>query len=221
MSPGTRFIARLIVSFIAVGLSLAPGMVRADEGDPHGASHTDTPPAPTSRKLAFGLQLDLFPTVASAIDGEFGIAPQVWLGVERVRVRLVAARVALPDGLAFVSDGFTNARTTAAALIFDYTFGEKFDGWWVGTGVEVWAQSIENERVRNLDGTNARADYTSVVFTVGGGYTWRFAGNWFLDPWVGLHATLNPRTVTIGAYEYASFPLQANASIKVGYFFDL
>lgn len=184
-------------------------------------AHEPAVSTPRPRQSAFGLQLDLFPTVASAFAGQFGIAPQVWVGIDRVRMRVVAARVRLPDALAFTQDGFTAASTTAAAFIIDYTFGEKFDEWWVGAGVEYWAQTIQNERVKLADGSNAEAAWDSVVFTVGGGYTWRFAGNWYLDPWVGVHAVLNPKTITIGSFEHKPFPLQAEASLKIGYFFDL
>jgi hypothetical protein len=50
---------------------------------------------------------------------------------------------------------------------------------------------------------------------------WRFAGNFFLDPWLGVHATLNPESVPVGPYEYKPPPIVANGSVKVGVFLEL
>jgi hypothetical protein len=54
-----------------------------------------------------------------------------------------------------------------------------------------------------------------------GPYIWRFADRFYVDPWAGLHWTLNPETVNVGRYDYEPFPLAANASVKVGVFMDL
>jgi hypothetical protein len=59
------------------------------------------------------------------------------------------------------------------------------------------------------------------VFTVGGGYIWRVAGNLFLDPWVGAHAVLNPQTISLGAFDYKPSPLQGEVSLKVGWFLPI
>jgi len=42
-----------------------------------------------------------------------------------------------------------------------------------------------------------------------------------VDPWAGAHVVLNRQTVTLGAFEYKPFPLQAEVSLKVGWFFDV
>ena len=62
----------------------------------------------------------------------------------------------------------------------------------------------------------ATARWTSTVATVGAGYIWRFAGDVFLDPWVGAHVVLNPHAVQLGAFEYTPFPLQGEVSLKSG-----
>ena len=162
--------------------------------------------------MALGLNLDLLPTVLSAANGKVGYAPQVWLAVDHARVRFVGAHLEPPDAFAFAPAGFRHPSTTALATILDYTFGPRFDRWWVGSGFEVWEQSIEH------DGVAGVARWTSVVFTVGGGYIWRFAGDLFVDPWVGAHAVLNPQEVSLGTFEYRPFPLQAEVSVKLGWF---
>jgi hypothetical protein len=94
--------------------------------------------------MALGLQFDLFPTVVSAANGELGYAPQVWLGIDRIRLRLIGAHLEPPDSFAF-SDGFIHPKTTVFAAVFDYTFGDHFDGFWVSAGFESWQRSIEHE----------------------------------------------------------------------------
>ncbi len=173
----------------------------------------DEPPA--RPLLAIGGQLDLFPTVSSAIAGNFGLAPQVWAGIDHLRVRFVGARLAPPDALAFADPGFRHPTTTVMAAIIDYTFGPRFDGWWVGFGFEQWLRTIEH------DGVAGKARWASIIGTAGGGYILRLAGDFYLDAWAALHATLNPEPVTVGTFEYKPPALQPSGSIKLGYFFTL
>jgi uncharacterized protein (DUF1697 family) len=167
------------------------------------------------RPMAVGAQLDLFPTVVSAINGKLGYAPQVWLGIDHARLRLVGAHLEPPDALAFAKEGFKNPTTTAFAVLIDYTFGEHFDRWWLGTGFEQWTRSIQH------DGVSGTARWQSTIFTFGGGYIWRAAGNFYLDIWAALHLTMDPETVTLGTYDYEPSPLLASGGLKLGYFFDL
>ena len=165
--------------------------------------------------MALGFNIDLLPTVLSAANGRAGYAPQVWLGIGPARVRFVGAHLEPPDAFAFAPAGFRKPTTTVVACIIDYTFGPRFDGAWIGSGVEVWQSSIEHA---NVAGT---ARWNSAVFTVGGGYIWRFAGDFFLDPWAGVHLVLNPQTITLGGFNYDPFPLQGEVSLKVGWFLPL
>jgi len=194
----TLFLVTCIVSFV-------PGRASAED---NGAARDERP-------LAVGFQLDLFPTLVSAINGEAGYAPQVWLGIDHVRVRFVGAHMEPPDALAFADEGFENPTTTALAFILDYTFGDHFDGFWVCAGFETWQQTIEHEAVPE------RAAWTSVIGTTGGGYIWRFYGNFYVDPWAGVHWTMNPQQIDLGPYQYDPPAVVANASVKVGVFADL
>src|ERR1041385_2702238 len=111
-------------------------------------SATETEHAPCAecaRRMALGFNVDLFPTVISAVNGKLGYAPQVWIGIDRVRVRFVGAHLEAPDAFAFADEGFENPTTTAFAAIIDYTFGPHFDGPWIGSGFEIWQQSIRSE----------------------------------------------------------------------------
>jgi len=179
------------------------------------AEASDSLPVAAPRAMAIGVQLDLFPTVISAVNGELGYAPQVWLGIDHARVRVIGAHLEPPDALAFADDGFQNPTTTAFAVTIDYVFGDHFDGFWIGGGFELWQRTIEHRDVAET------AAWSSTIATLGGGYIWRFAGNFFLDPWLGVHATLNPEPVSLGAYEYEPTPILVTASLKVGWFAEL
>lgn len=161
--------------------------------------------------MAVGAQLDLFPTVVSAINGKVGFAPQVWAGVKPVRLRLIAAHLEPPDGFTF-DDNIVSPKITALAATIDYTFGEHFDEWWVGAGTEAWLQSVEA-----ADGSG-KAEWTSGVFTLGAGYIIRFWDHFYLDPWLGVHATMNPGPRQVGDVEYEPAPVSASASLKFGAF---
>ena len=66
-----------------------------------------------------------------------------------------------------------------------------------------------------------RSDWRSIVWTVGGGYIWRFAGNFYLDPWIAVHVPLTNRSVDVGDATFDSFPVQPEVSMKFGYFVEL
>jgi len=169
----------------------------------------------SSSRHALGFQLDLFPTVVSAVNGKLGYAPQVWLGVESVRLRLVTAHLEPPDAVAFADEGFKNPSTTVVATMVDYTFGKHFDGFWVCAGIEQWWRTIEHQDV------TAPARWSSTIATSGVGYTWRFTEFFYVDPWAGVHWTMSPETVRVGPYEYEPPRLVGNGSVKIGAMFDL
>ena len=120
-----------------------------------------------------------------------------------------------PTHSAFAPSGFRRATTTAFASIIDYTSGPRFDEWWIGAGVEIWQNTIQHEIA------SGTARWISTVFTLGGGYIWRFAGDFFLDVWAAAHAVLNPQSVSLGEFSYDPFPLQAEASVKLGWFVEI
>ena len=152
--------------------------------------------AEAARPMALGSTWTFFRR-SSAPSMARSVSPRKFGSVSNPsRIRFVGAHLEPPDALAFADSGFRHPTTTAFAAIVDYTTGAHFDGFWVGSGFEIWQQSIEH------DGITGAARWTSTVFTVGGGYIWRVSGNFFLDPWLAVHATLNPQTVNVGVFEY-------------------
>ncbi len=165
--------------------------------------------------MALGVQFDVVPTVLSATEGRFGIGGQVWLGIDHVRLRYIGAHLDVPKAI-HGQDGFTAVETTVWAAVIDYTFGDHYDEWWVSTGFELWLNEVGLE-----DAVATRAEWQSVIWTVGGGYIWRFYDNFYLDPWIAVHVPLNNLEIAVGNRTFDVIPIQPEVSIKIGYFIDL
>jgi len=165
-------------------------------------------------KMALGYTVDLLPITLSAVSGRMGFSFQTWMGIERVRLRLVGAQMRMPDAMA-EDRAFDHHDLTAGALIMDYIFGSDFGGWWVGSGFELWQNRLRHRA------TGEKVEWTSQVFTVGGGYSWKVAGNVFIEPWAAAHAVMNNRMVRAGGDEFTPRRFSAELSLKVGYFFSL
>jgi hypothetical protein len=127
-------------------------------------------------------------------------------------VRPVITNTTLPSFV--VQDGFENAELDVYAVIVDYFFQDGFRGFWVGAGAEYWQNSVENE----LDGGTAEWDNT--IATIGGGYVWKFAGNFYLNPWGAGHLVVGgPTSVEAGGATYSTNRFIPEASIKLGWHF--
>src|SRR5215468_2940058 len=96
--------------------------------------------ASASGAVAVGVELDLLPTVLSALDGRLGGGANVWVGRDRVRLRAVGTFIAFPSGL--TPSGFEDRELTVAAGIVDVFFRPGFVGPWLGAGAEHWWNRI-------------------------------------------------------------------------------
>ncbi len=169
------------------------------------------------RDIALGYSVDLFPTVLSAVDSKFGLSFQTWVGIDRLRLRMVGAHMYKPRKM--LSREFKSHEISAGALILDYmipgTGGGSFGGLWVGTGFEIWNNKLSHSYLRKS------AEWNNVVLTAGIGYTWKIAGNFYVDPYVAGHYVMNSGKVRVGVNSYRPDIFQASFGLKVGYFFDL
>jgi hypothetical protein len=201
-------------------LSLVFGLLLASAGAQAAAVPSAEAAAPREApQRALGLTMDLLPIVLSATAGQVGVSGQVWAGFDQVRLRLVGARLALPNWLA-AKDGFENQTTLVVAAIADYVFGDHFDGWWIGTGLEWWHSSIGHEDV-----PGRRVAWDAGVATVGGGYIWPLlAGTGvqlYIEPWGAAHVRWTPASPTLEGRSYRPPRLNGELSLKLGVFFDL
>ena len=165
-------------------------------------------------RQAIGFNIDILPTVLSASAGTVGGAGQVWYARNHLRFRLVGAHFRMPESI-MKEDYFRKQETTAIAVICDYVTGKEFNSFWVGSGLELWLN-----RIGYLNSSNT-ASWNNAVFTMGGGYIWKFYRNFFLDPWAAVHVLLNKQQVHLQGDTYKPQAITAEASLKIGWYFDL
>lgn len=166
-----------------------------------------------STDAAAGFAVDLLPTVLSATQGEAGYSFQAWTGFENVKMRVVAAHLYQPDSV--INDSFENYEMNVAAFIMDYFFADNFNGFWIGTGAELWNCSIEHKA------TGETVQWTDNILTLGAGYVWKITENVYLDPFAALHYRMNDTKVMAGGEEFTRQRVSASASVKIGYMFSI
>jgi len=165
------------------------------------------------RPEAAGVEVDLLPTVASAVAGEAGGSLQGWAGKDRNRLRLVGAHLHYPNGL--TAAPFADRSATVAAIIYDRFFRDGFAGPWVGAGLEYWWSEIGLQ-----DGT-ARGSWGTPVATVGAGWVFPVWRGLYLNPWAAAHLPFDSGSVAVGTEQYQPKAFEAEVSLKVGWTFDL
>lgn len=161
------------------------------------------------RPDAAGLEVDLLPTVSSAVAGELGGALQGWIGSSRNRLRLVGAHLHYPD--AFVERPFADRSATVVALLYDRFFRDDYTGPWVAVGAEYWWSRIGLER----DSGSGRWD--GAVATVGAGWVFPVWRGIYVNPWGAAHAPLGVSSVAVGAERYEPRKFEAEVSLKIGW----
>jgi hypothetical protein len=163
-------------------------------------------------KQTVGVAIDLLPPIMSAITNNFGYSAQLWYGYKKFRVRGVIAGFTMPDKL-MGNDDFMNLEITATALIFDYFLKNNFKGWWFGTGIERWGNTITSK----IDNNNYR--FSDYVATAGSGYIFKVYKNFYVEPWGAVHYVVNNEKVTVDDTEYKTKKFQGALSLQVGWHF--
>jgi hypothetical protein len=170
------------------------------------AAAQETNATTAAPRTTAGVELDVLPYASG------GYYVSGWIGHDRVRVRPVVTKTTLPDFV--VQDGFKNADLDVYAVIVDYFPRGGFRGFWVGAGVEFWKNAIENE------GNGSTAEWDNTVATIGAGYVWKFAGNFYLNPWAAAHVvTGGPISVNAGGATYSPKRFTPEVSVKLGWHF--
>jgi hypothetical protein len=162
---------------------------------------------------AVGVEVDLLPTVASAVAGEAGGALQLWVGADRNRLRLVGAHLHYPN--AFTAAPFADRSSTVAALLYDRFFRDDFTGPWVAAGVEYWWSRV------GLENGPERGSWNSAVATVGAGWVFPLWKGLYVNPWGAAHVPFNTSGVPVGASTYKPRGFEAEVSVKLGWAWSL
>jgi hypothetical protein len=154
------------------------------------------------REWTFGTEFDLVPFLN---DGYYVSAIA---GKGRLRGRLVSAHLTVP---AFATDdAFEDNDLSVVAGILDVYFKDGFSGWWLGPGFEGWEGDV-TEKASGL-----RQSYQTTIFTVGGGYTWKFSRHFYLNPWAAVHFPIGgDREISFTSSDFEIKPTP-EASVKLG-----
>lgn len=154
--------------------------------------------------IKFGAELDALPYITGGYYGS------VWLGLEKqsLRIRPIVAKVNIPSF--FLDDKYEKNTLKVYALVLDYFIEDNFEGIWLASGFEYWDATIKNK-------AGISADYNEYIFTVGGGYVWKFWGNLYINPWVAGHFHLaGDKEVQTGADVFKPAFFTPEFSLKVG-----
>lgn len=158
----------------------------------------------TPRKnINAGIEQDVLPYITG------GYFAGAWIGKDHIRIRAVTAKVHKPDFI--IKDGFTNNRVKAYALLGDYFLKENWQGWWAGTGLVYWKNSIQ---------TNVRigtAFYDTWLVNGSIGYNFKLAKHVYFGPWTGLHFKVGgDKHVSVDDKTFTPPSVNPEASVKLG-----
>jgi len=157
-------------------------------------------------KQTLGTELDLLPYISG------GYYVSAWYGIDQLRFRTILTKTTVPQFA--VADGYTDNKLDVYTFIVDYFFKKNFEGFWIGTGLEYWDSQIKNEAENQI------ASYNNTVFTLGGGYVWKFYDNFFLNPWVAVHYIIaGDKEVQFQSSTFIPNVLTREASITIGWHF--
>jgi hypothetical protein len=162
---------------------------------------------------AVGVEVDLLPTMASAVAGEAGGALQVWVGADRNRLRLVGAHLHYPSS--FTASPFANRSSTVAAVLYDRFFHDDFTGPWVAAGAEYWWSRV------GLRSGPERGNWETAVATVGAGWVFPIWKGLYVNPWGAAHVPFSTGRVPVGAASYKPRAFEAEVSVKLGWTWPL
>jgi hypothetical protein len=114
-----------------------------------------------------------------------------------------------------LKDGFTNNKMMVYAALADYFFKSAPEKWWIGSGFEYWNAEIQSSQKRST------VKYNNTMFTLGGGYVWKFCRNFYLNPWAAAHLRIGgDKSVMVDGKEFKPSLLIPEGSLKIGWHFN-
>lgn len=158
------------------------------------------------KKINAGIEQDILPY---ATGGYFA---GIWAGKDHVRIRAITAKVHKPDFI--IKDGFTNNKVKAYALLPDYFLKDNWKGWWAGTGLVYWKNSIQTDARINT------AHYDTWLLNGSVGYSFKLGEHFYISPWSGLHFKIGgDEKVMIDNKTFRAPFVNPEASVKIGAYF--
>lgn len=164
-------------------------------------------PKDSKSQFTLGTELDALPFITG------GYYFSVIGGYNQFRLRAMISQVNLPS-FTYDNSLFSKSSLHVYALVLDYFFAPDARGLWIGGGFEHWGGTVESNEI------GASGTFGEWVSTLGTGYTWFFYKNFYLNPWVAVHAKIaGDATAQVGNQTYSVHELQAEGSLKIGWYF--
>ena len=156
----------------------------------------------TPKQWMVGTELDLAPYI---FDGYYISAVA---GYGKWRVRFVRTNITTPSFI--MQSGFEDNELNVNAYIIDYYFKKGFKGWWIGPGFETWDGEVKEKN------SGVRRSYRTDIFTIGGGYTFRFSDYFYINPWAAVHIPIGGDKDVQFMNETFKVRATPEVSIKIG-----
>jgi len=162
-------------------------------------SQSDSPIENKTKIFTYGIELDAIPF----INGGYSFSAWIGLNNDRQRIRPVISKSDMPYILNY--DGLKSNDVKMYAIMTDYFFKPEFEKLFITTGIQYWDGLVTTS-------DNATGTYNEWIFTLSVGYSWKFAGNFYLNPNVSGHFRIaGDEEVQIGNDVY-------NTSMAIPYF---
>lgn len=153
-----------------------------------------------------GVELDVLPYITG---GYFGAG---WIGKNHVRVRVLYAKVHLPQFI--IPKGFTNNTIRSFAVVGDYFLKKEQAGWWLGAGLVTWTGEIQS------DAKIGTATYKSYLLNGSLGYVFPVYKGLYVSPWAGLSLRMaGDSNVVVDGTPFKPPLINPEMSVKIGYGF--
>lgn len=157
--------------------------------------------------LSIGAEVDVLPYITGGYYGS------VWASKKHFRYRAVITNVTTPEFM--LKDGFGNNKMMVYAALVDYFFKPVPEKWWIGSGFEYWDAEIQTSQKLS------KAKYNNTMFTLGGGYVWKFYKNFYLNPWAAAHVRIaGDKSVMVDGEKFEPSLFIPEASLKIGWYFN-
>jgi hypothetical protein len=160
----------------------------------------------STTRLNIGIEQDALPYITG------GYFAGAWAGIGHIRVRAITARVHKPDFI--IKKGFTNNRVTAYALLADYFLRKGWSGWWAGSGIVYWKNTIQSDQKAAISG------FDTWLLSGNVGYNFKLYKHLYISPWAAMHIRIGGAShVVVDGKTFKPPLLNPEASVKLGIYF--
>lgn len=156
--------------------------------------------------IQVGLELDALPYLTG------GYFVGGWIGQNHWRARALHANVHKPDWT--TTQGFSNHRVNAYALLLDFFPKQEWRSWWIGAGPVYWRSHIQSDEKKQT------VFFQNYLLNGSMGYNLKLGKKVYISPWAGLSMRIaGDRDVPVDQSSYTLPLFNPEASLKLGVYF--